>query len=190
MNTEVGRLNLYPIIQQAINSIQPVEVKALYESNADTNAFTDAEKAKLVNVPTDTNQEITDINLAITAINTLLASDDVNLDELQEMVNFIKANNELIDGFSLDNITEGLVNKYYTDAEKTKLALLSVTEETDIDDIVLTLATLIQTISDLTINHSDTLNRDATDSHPATAISYGETTVESTLDSILTSTEW
>lgn len=31
------------------------EIKAAYEAEADTNAFTDAEKAKVANVPADTN---------------------------------------------------------------------------------------------------------------------------------------
>ena len=40
------------------NTMSAAEVKALYESNADTNEFNDAEKTKLANVPLDTNAEL------------------------------------------------------------------------------------------------------------------------------------
>ena len=38
--------------------LSAVEVKILYESNANTNTYTDAEKAKVLNVPTNTNTEL------------------------------------------------------------------------------------------------------------------------------------
>lgn len=45
----------------------------------------------------------------IDAINTLLASDDVTLDELQELVNFIKQNKSTLDTLAISNIA-GLVD--------------------------------------------------------------------------------
>ena len=39
------------------DTLSASEVKTLYESNSDTNAYTDAEKAKVANVPSDTNTE-------------------------------------------------------------------------------------------------------------------------------------
>ena len=55
-------------------------------------------------------------------IDTLLTSNDTTLDELQEIVTFIKANRSDLDAITLDNIVEGVTNKYYTLTEKNKLA--------------------------------------------------------------------
>lgn len=144
-------------------NLDAVEVKTLYESNPDTNAFTDSEKAqlaqteshaeldgrdienrkrenhtgtqsldtitettikkimtdveraKLVNVPVNTNQALADIL-------TLLNSNDVNLDTLQEIVNFIKVHEVELNSLTLDNIAETLDKKIFTAVERAKLA--------------------------------------------------------------------
>lgn len=144
-------------------NLDKVEIKTLYESNPNTNAFTDDEKAKLAqtelpadldgrdienrkrenhtgtqsldtvtetavkkimtdveraklsNVPANTNQAIADIL-------TLLGSDDVNLDTLQEIVNFIKVHEAELNSLTLDNIAETLDKKIMTAAERIKLA--------------------------------------------------------------------
>jgi hypothetical protein len=55
------------------------EIKTAYEANADTNAFTDAEKSKVANVPADTNNELSTINTtlsdkaSISSVNTFTA---------------------------------------------------------------------------------------------------------------------
>lgn len=74
---------------------------------------------------------------AIDAINALLASDDTTLDELQEVVDYIKANREDLANLSIGNIAgleaalagkvakqsgKGLSTNDYTSAEKAKLA--------------------------------------------------------------------
>ena len=58
---------------------------------------------------------------AIDAINTLLASDDTTLDEMQEIVDFIKTNKTDLDSLAMDNIAETATYKYFTLAEQTKL---------------------------------------------------------------------
>lgn len=57
-------------------------------------------------------------------INLLIASDDTTLDELQEVVNFIKANRTDLDALTLDNIAETATNKWFTVDEKTKLVAI------------------------------------------------------------------
>ena len=47
------------------NTLSSAEVKALYEANANTNAYTDVEEAKVANVPSDTSNEIAKINCDI-----------------------------------------------------------------------------------------------------------------------------
>lgn len=74
---------------------------------------------------------------AIDAINAVLASDDTTLDELQEVVDYIKANREDLANLSIGNIAgletalagkvekqsgKGLSTNDYTTAEKAKLA--------------------------------------------------------------------
>lgn len=61
------------------------------------------------------------LNDNVTAINLLLASDDTTLDELQEVVNFIKANRDDLDTLTLDNIAETASNKWFTLAYRDKL---------------------------------------------------------------------
>lgn len=51
---------------------------------------------------------VTDLQAFINTINSLIASDDVNLDELQEVVNYIKANRDDLANLSINNIA-GLV---------------------------------------------------------------------------------
>ena len=54
-------------------------------------------------------------------INTLLASDDVTLDELQEVVNFIKQNKTDLQNLDLSNIAETTTLKHFTAVLKEKL---------------------------------------------------------------------
>ena len=92
-------------------------------ATATTNGLmSSTDKVKIDNVPNDTNTELSTITQDIVDINLLLASDDTTLDELQEVVNFVKVNRDTIDALSLDNIVEGITNKYYTITEKNKLA--------------------------------------------------------------------
>lgn len=91
------------------------EIKAAYESQADTNVLTDTMKSAVDNLPLDTVSALSDIN-------TLLLSDDTSLDELQEIVTYIKLNRSDLDALSLDNILEGVTNKFYTVTEKSKLS--------------------------------------------------------------------
>ena len=90
------------------------DIKQTYESNSDTNAYTDYDKSKVDNLPNDTNTQLENIN-------TILTSDDSTLDELQEIVDYIKTNKEDLQNLSLDNIAETDDYKLYTADEKTKL---------------------------------------------------------------------
>lgn len=169
-------------------NLEASEVKELYESNPNTNAYTDAEKEqvsqtethadlngrdlenrkrdnhtgtqsldtitetavkkimtdverlKLSNVPVDTNQAIADIL-------TLLGSNDVNLDTLQEIVNFIKVHETELNSLTLDNIAETLDKKIMTAAERIKLATIE------------TGATADQTAAEIKALYESTLNK-------------------------------
>lgn len=66
------------------------------------------------------------LNDAIVAINTLLLSDDTTLDELQEIVDFIKLNRDDLDAMTLDTIVEGVTNKHFTATEQLKLAGIEI----------------------------------------------------------------
>ena len=102
------------------NAMTALELKAKYEGNANTNAYTDVDKGKVLNVPANTTQELADIM-------ALLSSDDTSLDELQELVNFIKTNKNNLDTLVLDNIAETVTNKHFTALEKTKLQNVTLT---------------------------------------------------------------
>lgn len=92
------------------------EIATLYEGEANKNAFSDSEKAKLaaLNVIDDLLSASTTEALSanqgkvlkgfIDAINTLLTSDDTTLDELQEIVTFIKLNKTTLDTLGISNI--------------------------------------------------------------------------------------
>ena len=54
-------------------------------------------------------------------INTLLTSDDTTLDEIQEVVNFIKQNKTDLQNLDLSNIAETTTLKHFTQILKTKL---------------------------------------------------------------------
>ena len=142
---ELARIDLAPLVASAVSEQIDIikldgietgatadqtgaEIKALYEAESNRNAYTDTEVAKVANVPADTNQALADIV-------TLLASDDTTLDELQEVVNFIKLNRADLDALTLDNIVEGVTNKYYTVTEKTKVSQLSITQPVDLDQM-------------------------------------------------------
>jgi hypothetical protein len=61
------------------------------------------------------------IDSLIQDINAILQSDDTTLDELQEIVNFIKQNKNDLQSLDLSNIAETTTLKHFTDALKTKL---------------------------------------------------------------------
>jgi len=77
--------------------------------------LTTSERSKISNLPDDTQS-------ALNAINSILSSDDTSLDELQEIVNYIKTNKSTLDALSFDDIAETLTYKYYTLTEKNKLS--------------------------------------------------------------------
>jgi hypothetical protein len=60
----------------------------------------------------------------IDGINAILQSDDGTLDELQEVVNYIKANRSTLEALTLDNIAETADKKHFTLDEKNKLAAI------------------------------------------------------------------
>jgi hypothetical protein len=60
----------------------------------------------------------------IDGINAILQSDDGTLDELQEVVNYIKANRSTLEALTLDNIAETADKKHFTLDEKNKLATI------------------------------------------------------------------
>ena len=60
-------------------------------------------------IPSLPISKITGLQTFINNINSLLSSDDVSLDELQEVVNFIKANREDLANLSINNLSS--INK-------------------------------------------------------------------------------
>ncbi|AXH14254.1 hypothetical protein CP985_09080 [Malaciobacter mytili LMG 24559] len=89
----------------------------------------------LANVPLSANQgrvlneKLVILNEAIEAIKVVLASDDTTLDELQEIVNFIKQNKSELQNLDLSNIAETLDLKHFTAELKAKLESLPLKEE-------------------------------------------------------------
>ena len=121
------------------------EIKSLYESNANTNAFTDSEKNKLggiesgaeVNVPTNLSATRTANQVTITNDNgtnavigqatstqagVLSSSDKAKIDGLSAVASTGDYGDLLNTPTSTDDIPEGSVNKYITQAEKEKLS--------------------------------------------------------------------
>lgn len=66
-------------------------------------AALDSSKADQTTVST-IQTDLSAVQTDVAAINTLLQSDDINLDELQEIVTFIKANKNFLDNLSISNI--------------------------------------------------------------------------------------
>jgi hypothetical protein len=62
------------------NSKTATDIKTAYESNADTNAFTDAEKNKLSGI--ETGADVTD-TANVTAAGALMDSEVVNLEQVK-----------------------------------------------------------------------------------------------------------
>ncbi len=95
---------------------------------ANKKIFTDVERTKLNNVPDDTNQSFSDIL-------TTISSNDSDLDTTQEIVDYIKATRNTSDNLTLDNITNGEINKHYTNTEKIKVSNISISQPVDLDAI-------------------------------------------------------
>lgn len=68
-------------------------------------------------------------------INLLIQSDDTTLDELQEIVDFIKLNRSDLDTLTLDNIAETATKKIMTDVERLKLAGIETNATADQTDV-------------------------------------------------------
>lgn len=89
----------------------------------------------LVNTPLSANQgrvlsqKIDVVAEAIEAIKTILASDDTTLDELQEIVNYIKQNKDDLSNLDLSNIAETNELKHFTKELKEKLENLPTKSE-------------------------------------------------------------
>ncbi len=100
------------------------------------NNYTNGDKSKVNKLAADPNatyatqQQIDDIN-------AILASDDTTLDELQEVVDFIKANRDDLESLTLDNIAETATKKHFTTEIKNSLAFTDITSseaQTDWDN--------------------------------------------------------
>lgn len=59
--TLIEKNKLAGIEENATADMSALEIKTQYESNADTNAYTDAEKAKVANLPADTNAQLAEV---------------------------------------------------------------------------------------------------------------------------------
>lgn len=81
------------------------------------------------NSPLSANQGVV-LKGFIDNINTLLASDNINLDTLQEIVDFIETNKEILDGLTIGNIA-GLQNALDLKVDKVTGKELSTNDFTD-----------------------------------------------------------
>jgi microcystin-dependent protein len=95
-------------------TIADADVKAAYEANANTNAYTDAEKTKLAGIETGAtaDQSAAEILTAIKTVDGAGSGLDADVLDGQQGTYYR----------SVDNHTDGSTNKLYTAAEKTKLA--------------------------------------------------------------------
>lgn len=94
-------------------------IKVAYESQANTNAFTDAEKSKLASIPTSYDK-------TTVGLNNVDNTSDVNKPvstAVQTALN-LKANVSSIPA-TLDQLSDGSANRVYTTSEKTKLSLIA-----------------------------------------------------------------
>ena len=124
------------------------ELKTAYESNADTNAFTDLEKTKLSGI--ETGADVTDLANVSTALKSAATAGPASVDYVlihDQTDNSIKralvselpggggGSGDMLastydpqgvgaDAFDVDNHTDGTTNKVFTATEKTKLAAI------------------------------------------------------------------
>ena len=89
---------------QIITTTERLQVQAAAQYGLQHQDVIDNLSSILTDLPLSANQGRV-LNEAITAINTLLTSDNVNLDELQEVVDFIEANRDSLDNLAISNIS-------------------------------------------------------------------------------------
>lgn len=116
--------------RQKIESLSIEDVKDLQTSldlKVNIVDIVDNLVSTLVDVPLSANQgrvlneKVKVASDAIESIKTVLASDDTSLDELQEIVNYIKQNRDNLQNLDLSNIAETSELKYFTKDLKEKL---------------------------------------------------------------------
>ncbi|RXJ53765.1 phage tail protein [Candidatus Marinarcus aquaticus] len=121
-----------------LESIEPSKITGLEEILAlkvNVSDIVDDLVSTLTSAPLSANQgrvlneKLTIASSAIEAIKTVLASDDTTLDELQEIVNFIKQNKADLATLDLSNIAETSELKHFTQALKEKLENLPTKSE-------------------------------------------------------------
>ena len=105
------------------------ELKTLLQSALQRIDVQDLPDSPETELPASANQ-VRLLNVAVTNILNLLNSDDVTLDELQEVVDFIKANREDLQNLSVENIA-GLIEALALKVDKEAGKALSTNDFTD-----------------------------------------------------------
>ena len=105
------------------------ELKALIETALQTADILDLATSSQTNKAASANQ-VRLLNARVDAAMTILQSDDLSLDELQEVVNYIKANREDLQNLSVENIA-GLIEALALKVDKEAGKALSTNDFTD-----------------------------------------------------------
>ncbi len=118
----IAQSDISGLVSALAGKLATSKVVSNSESNNTTEVFSTAAVQNLIG----------DLQASITAINTLLATDDLSLDELQEVVDFIKANREDLQNLSIENIA-GLVDALALKVDAVAGKGLSTNDFTDDD---------------------------------------------------------
>lgn len=128
--------NKWVRVQGVTGDLTPAQIKQQYESNPDTNAFTDDEKAKLADVDSEATKNRDDSENA-DKVHSHTMGEVTGLDATLESK---ASNTELMDGLALKVDKEdgkGLSDTNFTQDEKDKLANVGDPERDFVDDYLL-----------------------------------------------------
>ena len=94
--------------------------------DATTASYLVADKAKIDKLDADPDAKYA-TKTSVDDINTILTSDDTTLNDLQEVVTYIKQNKSDLSSLNLDNIAETATKKHFTTVIRDSLAFTDIT---------------------------------------------------------------
>jgi hypothetical protein len=117
------------------SNLTSASIKTRYESNADTNAFTDAEQAKLAGIEPNATGDQTDLEIKTAYENNADTNAFTDSEKSKLLGIEPNATADQTDGEIKTAYENNLDTNAFTDAEQTKVGWLSVTQAVDLDQI-------------------------------------------------------
>jgi hypothetical protein len=117
------------------SNLTSASIKTRYESNADTNAFTDAEQAKLAGIEPNATEDQTDLEIKTAYENNADTNAFTDSEKSKLLGIEPNATADQTDGEIKTAYENNPDTNAFTDAEQTKVGWLSVTQAVDLDQI-------------------------------------------------------